>query len=75
MLFRWNWVLFKNAATLPYPRGVEFSGEEVIVLPLASIASLFVVELKSRLPLNGCNCDSEPFKIYFAANISSSLSG
>ena len=39
---------------LPYPRGVEFSGEEVIVLPLASIASLFVVELRSRLPLNGC---------------------
>ena len=39
---------------LPYPCGVEFSGEEVIVLPLASIASLFVVELRSRLPLNGC---------------------
>ena len=28
--------------------------EGVIVLPLASIASLFVVELRSRLPLNGC---------------------
>ena len=27
---------------LPYPRGVEFSGEEVIVLPLAIIASLFI---------------------------------
>ena len=27
---------------LPYPRGVEFSGEEVVVLPLASIASLLV---------------------------------
>ena len=27
---------------LPYPRGVEFSGEEVIVLPLAIIANLFV---------------------------------
>ena len=39
---------------LPYPRGVEFSGEEVIVLPLATIASLFVDELRSRLPLNGC---------------------
>ena len=39
---------------LPYTRGVEFSEEEVIVLPLASIASLFVVELRSRLPLNGC---------------------
>ncbi len=25
---------------LPYPRRVEFSGEEVIVLPLVSIASL-----------------------------------
>ena len=25
-----------------YPRGVDFSGEEVIVLPLAIIASLFV---------------------------------
>ena len=29
-------------------------GEEVIVLPLASIASLFVFELRSRQPLNGC---------------------
>ena len=33
---------------------VEFSGEEVIVLPLASIASLFVDELRSWQPLNGC---------------------
>ena len=33
---------------------VEFSGEEVIVLPLAFIASLFVYELSSRQPLNGC---------------------
>ena len=32
----------------------EFSGKEVIVLPLASIASLFVDELMSRQPLNGC---------------------
>ena len=39
---------------LPYPCGVEFSGEEVIVLPLAFIASLFVIELRSRLLLNGC---------------------
>ena len=39
---------------LPYPRGVEFSGKEVIVLPLESIASLFIVKLRSRLPLNGC---------------------
>ena len=39
---------------LPYSRGFEFSGEEVIVLPLASIASLFVDELRSRQPLNGC---------------------
>ena len=39
---------------IPYPRVVEFSGEEVIVLPLASIASLFVDELRSRQPLNGC---------------------
>ena len=28
--------------------------EEVIVLPLASIASLFVDELRSRQPLNRC---------------------
>ena len=28
---------------LPYPRMVEFSGEEVIVLPLAFIASLIVM--------------------------------
>ena len=39
---------------LPYPRRVEFFSEEVIVLPLASIASLFVFELRSRRPLNGC---------------------
>ena len=39
---------------LPYPLRVEFSSEEVIVLPLASIASLFVFELRSRRPLNGC---------------------
>ena len=48
---------------LPYPRGVEFSGEEVIVLPLASIASLFVDELGSRQPVervyvNNGNYDS-----------------
>ena len=39
---------------LPYPHGVAFSGEEVIVLPLALIASLFVDELRSRQQLNGC---------------------
>ena len=39
---------------LPYPRGVVFSGEKVIVLLLASIASLFGDELRSRQPLNGC---------------------
>ena len=33
---------------LPYPSKVEFSGEEVIVLPLAYIASLFIYELRSR---------------------------
>ena len=33
---------------------VEFSGEEVIVLPLAFIASLFVYELRPRQPLNRC---------------------
>ena len=27
---------------LLYPHGIELSGEEIIVLPLASIASLFV---------------------------------
>ena len=45
---------------LPYLRGVEFSGEKVIVLPLPSIASLFVDELRSRQPLyvNNSNCDS-----------------
>ena len=37
-----------NCRILPYPCRVEFSGEEVIVLPLASIASLFVYELRSR---------------------------
>ena len=48
---------------LPYPRRVEFSGEEVIVLPLAFMASLFVDELRSRQPfermyVNNSNCDS-----------------
>ena len=48
---------------LPNPRGVEFSGEEVIVLPLALIANLFVDELRSRQPLermyvNNSNCNS-----------------
>ena len=32
----------------PLPHRIEFSGEEVIVLPLAFIASLFVYELRSR---------------------------
>ena len=39
---------------LPYPVGLSSLAKEVIVLPLASIASLFVVELRSRLPLNRC---------------------
>ena len=39
---------------LPFPRAVEFSGKEVTMLSLASIANLFVVELRSRQPLNGC---------------------
>ena len=47
---------------LPYPRGVEFSGEEVIVLPLAIIASLFVwIEVSAtveRMYVNNINCDS-----------------
>ena len=47
---------------LPYPRGVEFSGEEVIVLPLANIASLFVwIEVSAtieRMYVNNINCDS-----------------
>ena len=42
---------------------VEFSGEEVIVLQLAFIASLVVYELRSRQPfewmyVNNSNCDS-----------------
>ena len=47
---------------LPYPRGVEFSGEEVIVLPLATIASLFVwIEVSAtveRMYVNNSNCES-----------------
>ena len=48
---------------LPYPRGVELSGEEVVVLPLAFTASLFVDELRSRQPfermyVNNSNGDS-----------------
>ena len=47
---------------LPYPRGVEFSGEEVIVLPLPIIASLFVwIEVSAtieRMYVNNINCDS-----------------
>ena len=34
---------------LPYPRGVEFSGEEVIVLPLTSTVE--------RMYVNNSNCD------------------
>ena len=41
---------------------VEFSGEEVVVLPLAFIASLFVNELVSAdvewMYVNNSNCDS-----------------
>ena len=42
---------------------VEFSGEEVIVLPLAFISSLFIYELRTRQPfewicVNNSNCDS-----------------
>ena len=60
---------------LPYPHGVEFSGEEVIVLPLASIASLFVDELRSRQPfermyVNNSNCDS--YRLKFTSQIISS---
>ena len=47
---------------LPYPHGVEFSGKEVIVLPLAIIASLFVwIEVLAtieRMYVNNINCDS-----------------
>ena len=39
---------------LPYPSRVDLSGEEVILLSLAFIASLFVFELRSRRTLNGC---------------------
>ena len=38
----------------PAPVGLSSLANEVIVLPLASIASLFVFELRSRQPLNGC---------------------
>ena len=42
--------------------GVEFSGEEVIVLPLATIASLFIwIEVSAtveRMYVNNSNCDS-----------------
>ena len=34
--------------SLPLPLKVEFSGEEVIVCPLAFIASLFIYVLRSR---------------------------
>ena len=46
---------------LPYPCGVEFSGEEVIVLPLAIIAILFIwIEVSAtieRMYVNNINCD------------------
>ena len=52
-----------NAPILPYTRRVEFFGEEVILLPLASIASLFVYKLRFRQPfermyVKNYNCDS-----------------
>ena len=48
---------------LPYPRGVKFSSEEVIVLPLASMQASKKDELRSRQPfermyVNSINCDS-----------------
>ena len=47
---------------LPYLRGVEFSGEEVIALPLAIIASLFVwIQVSAtvdQMYVNNINCDS-----------------
>ena len=47
---------------LPYPRGVVFSGEEVIVLQLAIIASLFIwIEVSAtveRMYVNNSKCDS-----------------
>ena len=48
---------------LPYPRGVEFSSEEVIVLPLASMQASSKDELRSQQPfermyVNNINCDS-----------------
>ena len=46
----------------PYPRGVEFFGEEVIVFLLAIIASLFVwIEVSAtveRMYVKNINCDS-----------------
>ena len=55
-----------NEEMLPkytYIYRVEFSGEEVIVLPLAFMASLFIDELRSwqpfeRMYVNNSNCDS-----------------
>ena len=38
----------------PTPVGLSSPANEVIVLPLAFIASLFIYEVRSRLPLNGC---------------------
>ena len=56
----WWWYIYINI--LPYPRWVLFSGEEVIVLPLATIASLFVwIEVSAnveRMYVNNSNCDS-----------------
>ena len=48
---------------LPYPRGVEFSSKEIIVLPLASMQASPKDELRSRQPfermyVNNSNCDS-----------------
>ena len=61
-MYIYNMVDYRGIYILPYHRGIEFSGEDVIVLPLASIASLFVwIEVSAtveRMYVNNSNCDS-----------------
>ena len=49
------WMTIEIYIYIPTPRGVDFSGEEVIVLPLATIASLFVwIEVSATVWTDVC---------------------
>ena len=68
-----NAISFVYIYVLPSPLGLRSLANEVIALPLAFIARLFIyvwIEFSvavKRMYVNNSNCDLKPFKIYFAA--------